>query len=536
MCFVQKEDKGEVYRKVRLSKTPVNVSNPLHTAISKSWESMVGLEIHAQISSKSKMFSGSAVKFSSPPNSLVSFLDASLPGTLPVLNKYCVEAGVLTSLALDCQINRISYFDRKHYFYADLPAGYQITQQRVPLATNGKIEFSLFDQNSSKNEPQKMCVRLKQIQLEHDSGKSLHDDVNHETLVDLNRSGIGLMELVSEPDLQNGSQAAAMVRELQLILQYIGTCDGKMEEGSLRVDANVSVNRPGEPPGTRTEVKNINSARFVKIAIDNEIQRHIQILENGGKVNHETRAFDFKLGQSVSIRDKEGFSDYRFMPEPNLPPLVIYDKKTIMNASKDDIAVNIDDLRKKLPELPEQQRQRLTRHYGIPLLHSMVLMQEDGLVEYFESIVQEKSRNAKTVADWIITVFLKELNAHGMTLKDSPVSSHLIGQLIDLMTDGVVSVNTAKKIMPILFTDETRSLTQIIESKNWAQIRDEKHLQTLCDSVIANNMTVVKAYIDGNNKVFNRLMGLIQHQTQGRADPGLVRKILQTKLEEMKLK
>ncbi|XP_070553935.1 glutamyl-tRNA(Gln) amidotransferase subunit B, mitochondrial-like isoform X1 [Ptychodera flava] len=510
-----------------LKSTPVSQTS--------AWQTMVGLEIHAQVASQSKMFSGSQVQFSSPPNSLVSFFDAALPGTLPVLNKYCVEAGILTALALQGHVNRVSYFDRKHYFYADLPAGYQITQQRVPLATGGRIEFSLFDP-TSRDEPIKKTVRLIQIQLEQDSGKSLHDDENHETLVDLNRSGVGLMELVTKPDMCNGTEAAAMVRELQLILQYIGTCDGRMDEGSLRVDANISVNRPGEPPGTRTEVKNINSARFVKIAIDHEIARHIEILENGGQVLNETRSFDFKSGKTVSMRVKEGFSDYRFMPEPNLPPLIVYDNDTLSRAPDRTGAINIDSLKGGLPELPEERRQRLMKTYGITLKQSLILMHEDGLVEYFERMAQGNvDRDAKKVANWIITVLLKEFNERAIFVKDSPVSPEKLGELIDLMEDGTISVSTGKKMMPLLFNvEESRSLTEIIEAKNWAQIRDERLLKDLCEKIFSSNVDVVRAYLQGNKKVLNRLIGLLQQETQGRADPVIVNRIIKTKLANMK--
>ncbi|XP_070553936.1 glutamyl-tRNA(Gln) amidotransferase subunit B, mitochondrial-like isoform X2 [Ptychodera flava] len=472
-----------------LKSTPVSQTS--------AWQTMVGLEIHAQVASQSKMFSGSQVQFSSPPNSLVSFFDAALPGTLPVLNKYCVEAGILTALALQGHVNRVSYFDRKHYFYADLPAGYQITQQRVPLATGGRIEFSLFDP-TSRDEPIKKTVRLIQIQLEQDSGKSLHDDENHETLVDLNRSGVGLMELVTKPDMCNGTEAAAMVRELQLILQYIGTCDGRMD--------------------------------------DHEIARHIEILENGGQVLNETRSFDFKSGKTVSMRVKEGFSDYRFMPEPNLPPLIVYDNDTLSRAPDRTGAINIDSLKGGLPELPEERRQRLMKTYGITLKQSLILMHEDGLVEYFERMAQGNvDRDAKKVANWIITVLLKEFNERAIFVKDSPVSPEKLGELIDLMEDGTISVSTGKKMMPLLFNvEESRSLTEIIEAKNWAQIRDERLLKDLCEKIFSSNVDVVRAYLQGNKKVLNRLIGLLQQETQGRADPVIVNRIIKTKLANMK--
>uniref|UniRef100_A0AAA9SYS8 Glutamyl-tRNA(Gln) amidotransferase subunit B, mitochondrial n=1 Tax=Bos taurus TaxID=9913 RepID=A0AAA9SYS8_BOVIN len=341
------------------------------------WAAVVGLEIHAQIASNSKLFSGSQVCFAAPPNSLVSFFDASLPGTLPVLNRRCVEAAVMTGLALDCHINRKSLFDRKHYFYADLPAGYQITQQRLPIAVNGSLAYSVY----VGRKPSQMVtrtVRVKQIQLEQDSGKSLHDDLRSQTLIDLNRAGIGLLELVLEPDMSCGEEAATAVRELQLILQALGTSQANMAEGQLRVDANISVHRPGEPLGIRTEVKNLNSARFLAKAIDYEIQRQINELENGGEILNETRSFDFKLGCTVPMRDKEGKQDYRFMPEPNLPPLLLYDSGSLPSGADPQQVINIDQLRERLPELPRVTRQRLVQQYGMLPEHSCVLLGESG--------------------------------------------------------------------------------------------------------------------------------------------------------------
>uniref|UniRef100_A0A8C5SII3 Glutamyl-tRNA amidotransferase subunit B n=1 Tax=Laticauda laticaudata TaxID=8630 RepID=A0A8C5SII3_LATLA len=333
---------------------------------------VVGLEIHAQISSNSKLFSGSQVQFAAPPNSLVSFLDTSLPGTLPVLNRRCVEAAVSTGLALNCTINKKSLFDRKHYFYADLPTGYQITQHRIPIAVNGCLQYFM-QEDKHQNEIVSKTVRIKQIQLEQDSGKSLHDNFRNQTLIDLNRAGIGLMELVMEPDMCCGEEAAAAVRELQLILQALGSSQANMAEGQLRVDANVSVHHPGQLYGVRTEVKNINSARFLAKAIDYEIHRQIEELENGGTILNETRAFDYKLGRTVPMRDKEGKQDYRFMPEPNLPPLVLYDAKSLPAHINDQQVINIDWIRETLPDLPSVKRAKFVERYGLQTQHSFIL-------------------------------------------------------------------------------------------------------------------------------------------------------------------
>ncbi|CAH2301164.1 glutamyl-tRNA(Gln) amidotransferase subunit B, mitochondrial isoform X1 [Pelobates cultripes] len=338
------------------------------------WESVVGLEIHAQINSESKLFSSSRVQFAAPPNSTVSFFDASLPGTLPVINRRCIEAAVMTGLALNCTVNKKSLFDRKHYFYADLPAGYQITQQRLPIAVNGNLTYR-HQVGTKWNEMVTKCVRIKQVQLEQDSGKSLHDDLRRQTLIDLNRAGVGLMEIVMEPDMSCGEEAAAAVRELQLILQALGTSLANMAEGQMRVDANISVHHPGEPLGVRTEVKNLNSARFLAKAIDYEIQRQIKVLDNGGTILNETRSFDYKHGSTIPMRDKEGKQDYRFMPEPNLPPLILYDSKSLPTANMDpEQVVNIDLIKERLPELPSITRERLVEQYGILLEQSYILV------------------------------------------------------------------------------------------------------------------------------------------------------------------
>ncbi|GLH00227.1 Glutamyl-tRNA(Gln) amidotransferase subunit B, mitochondrial [Gryllus bimaculatus] len=327
------------------------------------WQSVVGLEIHAQISSRSKLFSGASTNFGSPVNCNVSFFDAATPGTLPVLNRSCVEAAVLTALALSCKINAVSLFDRKHYFYADLPAGYQITQQRAPIAEDGKLQFQVYTPSIHKK-PYLKSSRIKQLQLEQDSGKSLHDSTEKRSLVDLNRAGVPLMELVFEPDLEDGEEAAALVKELCLILLRLNTCSCKMEEGALRVDANVSVHQPSEPLGTRTEIKNIGSIRGVANAIQFEIQRQINILNKGGVVINETRSWDPVYKQTLPMRDKEEKQDYRYMPEPNLPPLrLLIEGQLIPKDAKN--LVNVRELQNRIPELPEETRRKLIKQYGL---------------------------------------------------------------------------------------------------------------------------------------------------------------------------
>uniref|UniRef100_A0A8B9ZRD3 Glutamyl-tRNA(Gln) amidotransferase subunit B, mitochondrial n=2 Tax=Anas TaxID=8835 RepID=A0A8B9ZRD3_9AVES len=495
------------------------------------WVPVVGLEIHAQISSNSKLFSGSQVQFAAPPNSLVSFFDASLPGTLPVLNRRCVEAAVMTGLALNCSINKKSLFDRKHYFYADLPAGYQITQQRVPIAVNGSLSYSLCIDNKMSQMVTK-TVRIKQIQLEQDSGKSLHDDSRSQTLVDLNRAGVGLMEVVMEPDMCCGEEAAAAVRELQLILQTLGSSQAIMAEGQLRVDANVSVHHPGEPYGVRTEVKNINSIRFLAKAIDYEIQRQIEELENGGTILNETRAFDSKLGCTVPMRDKEGMQDYRFMPEPNLPPLILYDTKSLPANVNHQQVVNIDWIHERLPDLPSAKRAKLVELYGILPEHSFTLVNEDGLTEFFENVVKQTQMKPKKVIGWILNDLLSYLKQHSCTVKESPISSVLLADLLNLLEKKEISASAAKQVFEELWKGEGKTPLEIVKEKKLQLLEDREELEQICQAVIDEHEKEVMAIKAGNQKVINKLIGLVQRATQGRSNPVLVKQILEKKLSE----
>uniref|UniRef100_A0A8C4XIN2 Glutamyl-tRNA(Gln) amidotransferase subunit B, mitochondrial n=1 Tax=Falco tinnunculus TaxID=100819 RepID=A0A8C4XIN2_FALTI len=480
------------------------------------WVPVVGLEIHAQISSNSKLFSGSQVQFAAPPNSLVSFFDASLPGTLPVLNRRCVEAAVMTGLALNCSINKKSLFDRKHYFYADLPAGYQITQQRVPIAVNGSLSYSLCTGNKMSQMVTK-TVRIKQIQLEQDSGKSLHDDTRSQTLVDLNRAGVGLMEVVMEPDMCCGEEAAAAVRELQLILQTLGSSQAVMAEGQLRVDANVSVHHPGEPYGVRTEVKNINSIRFLAKAVDYEIQRQIEELENGGTILNETRAFDSKLG---------------FMPEPNLPPLIVYDAKSLPANMNHQQVVNIDWIHERLPDLPSVKREKLVEQYGILPEHSFTLLNEEGLTEFYENVVKQTQMKPKKVIGWILNDLLSYLKQHSLTVKESPVSSFLLADLLNLLEKKDISSTAAKQVLAELWKGEGKTPLEIVKEKKLELIQDQKELEQICQAVIDGQENEVMAIKAGNQKVLNKLIGLVQRETQGRSNPVLVKQLLEKKLSE----
>uniref|UniRef100_A0A2K5VTR5 Glutamyl-tRNA(Gln) amidotransferase subunit B, mitochondrial n=1 Tax=Macaca fascicularis TaxID=9541 RepID=A0A2K5VTR5_MACFA len=493
------------------------------------WAAVVGLEIHAQISSNSKLFSGSQVRFSAPPNSLVSFFDASLPGTLPVLNRRCVEAAVMTGLALNCHINKKSLFDRKHYFYADLPAGYQITQQRLPIAVNGSLTYGVC---AGKKQSQVIpkTVRIKQIQLEQDSGKSLHDDLRSQTLIDLNRAGVGLLEVVLEPDLSCGEEAATAVRELQLILQALGTSQANMAEGQLRVDANISVHHPGEPLGVRTEVKNLNSIRFLAKAIDYEIQRQINELENGGEILNETRSFHYQLGCTMSMRDKEGKQDYRFMPEPNLPPLVLYDTTSLPAGADPQQVINIDQIRETLPELPSVTRERLVQQYGMLLEHSFTLLNEVGLLEFFQNVIKETRAEPKKVTSWVLNTFLGYLKQQNLAVSESPVTPSALAELLDLLDSRTISSAAAKQVFEELWKREGKTPGQIVSEKQLELMEDRGALEQLCHSMMEAHPQVVMDLKKGNPRAINKLIGLVRKATQSRADPAMIKEILEKKL------
>ncbi|XP_023942507.1 glutamyl-tRNA(Gln) amidotransferase subunit B, mitochondrial [Bicyclus anynana] len=490
----------------------------------KKWQSVVGLEVHAQLNTESKLFSGAENTFGGLVNNCVSLFDAAIPGTLPVLNRKCVELGILTALSLSCKINEVSSFDRKHYFYADLPAGYQITQQRAPLASDGVINFQVFTPGVHKK-PYNKSSKIKQIQLEQDSGKSLHDAELKRSLVDLNRAGAPLIELVFEPDLENGEEAAALVKELVLIVQRLGACTGRMEEGALRVDANVSLRRPGEPLSTRTEIKNIGSVRGVAGAIRHEIDRQRTVLEGGGRIVNETRAWDATTRVTVPMRDKEVVQDYRYMPEPNLPPLRVNLK------TKEDTqdVISVPLIKDKIPELPEESRTKLTKQFQLKPEAAIQLVNEPVLLEFFQTITANRTRNPTKVANLLLNDLLTILHKRKINIDNCPVNDKHLADLIDFLSQNKINLDVCKLVIDEVIEDSTLSVKDLINSKGWFLITDEVVIINKCKEIIDSNPKIVKQYKDGKLKVFNALLGLVAKSTDNKFDMTLASK----KMEEL---
>ncbi|MCF3948631.1 Asp-tRNA(Asn)/Glu-tRNA(Gln) amidotransferase subunit GatB [Acidiphilium sp. AL] len=471
------------------------------------WELVIGLEVHAQIISKSKLFSGAATEFGAEPNSQVSFIDAGFPGMLPVINRECVAQAVRTGLGLDARINLISRFDRKNYFYADLPQGYQISQYDQPIVGAGTVEIEL-------ESGETRSIGITRLHLEQDAGKSMHDQHASKSFVDLNRSGVALMEIVSEPDMRNPEEAGAYLRKLRTILRYLGTCDGNMDEGSMRADVNVSVRKPGEAFRTRCEVKNVNSIRFVMQAVETEARRQIEVWESGGVVEQETRLFDPARGVTRSMRSKEDAHDYRYFPEPDLLPLVL--DETWVAALKND-----------LPELPDAKRARLVRDFGISAYESAIFVMERATADFFETVA--KGRDAKLVANWMLGDFFAALNRTGRNIEDSPVSAKNLGALLDLISDATINGKIAKEVFEIMVeTGDTPGA--IIEARGLRQVTDTGAIDTAIDRVLAANADKVAEYKSGKEKLFGFFVGQVMKAMAGKGNPALVNEALKTKL------
>ena len=467
------------------------------------WEIVIGLEVHAQVISQSKLFSGAATAFGADPNTQVSFIDAGMPGMLPVLNAVCVEQAVKTGCALGAKINLTSVFARKNYFYADLPQGYQISQYEQPIVGEGAIQIDLPGGETK-------TVGIERLHLEQDAGKSLHDQHPSKSYIDLNRAGVALMEIVSRPDMRTSEEAAAYVTKLRSILRYIESCDGNMQEGSLRCDANVSVRRPGDALGTRCEIKNVNSIRFLRQAIEYEARRQIEIIEDGGTIHQETRLFDANKGETRSMRSKEHAHDYRYFPDPDLLPLVL---------SEDFVS----EIRAKLPELPDQKKARFVERFGISPYDASVLVAEKETAAYFEAVVA--GRDPKLVSNWIISELFGRLNKAGKPITESPVSAMALGGLVDLIADDTISGRIAKDVFDEMF-ETGRGASEIVEAKGLKQITDTSAIEAVIADIIANNPTQVEQYKSGNMKIAGWFVGQAMKATGGKANPKLVNDIL----------
>jgi aspartyl-tRNA(Asn)/glutamyl-tRNA(Gln) amidotransferase subunit B len=472
------------------------------------WEVVIGLEVHAQVTSNAKLFSGASATFGAEPNQNVSLVDAAMPGMLPVINHECVRQAVRTGLGLKAEINLVSVFDRKNYFYADLPQGYQISQFKQPIVGEGVLRIDLAD-GSSRD------IGIERLHLEQDAGKSMHDQHPSKSYIDLNRTGVALMEIVSRPDMRSAAEAAAYVRKMRSILRYLGTCDGNMEEGSMRADVNVSVRRPGEELGTRTETKNLNSLRFIQQAIDFEVARQIEVIEDGGTIDQETRLFDTSTGATRTMRSKEDAHDYRYFPDPDLLPLVIPQE-------------DVDALAAGLPELPDQIKDRLTGEYGLSAYDAAVITEERETAIYYEAA--SNGRDRKLTANWMTVELFGALNKSGQTLAECKVTPECLGGLVGLISDGTISGKIAKEVFADMF-ESGKDASTIVEEKGLKQVSDSGAIETLIDGVIAANGDKVTEYRGGKDKLFGFFVGQVMKQSGGQANPGMVNEILRKKLD-----
>ena len=474
------------------------------------WEIVLGLEVHAQVASKAKLFSGAATEFGAEPNSQVSLVDAAMPGMLPVINWFCVEQAVRTGLGLKAQINNYSVFDRKNYFYPDLPQGYQISQFQQPIVGEGAIEIDLADGAVKE-------IGIERLHLEQDAGKSLHDQHPNMSFVDLNRSGVALMEIVSNPDMRSAAEAQAYVKKLRAILRYLGTCDGNMEQGSLRADVNVSVRKPGDELGTRCEIKNVNSIRFIGQAIEYEARRQVDLIEDGGTVEQQTRLFDPKTGETRAMRSKEEAHDYRYFPDPDLLPLEFSQEF-------------VDEIAKDLPELPDEKKARFINDYGLTPYDAGVLVGEAENAAFFEAAAE--GQDAKAVANMVIGSVFAGLNKADLDIADSPVSAAQVGQLVGLIADDTVSGRSAKEVFELMFEDgpdQGKNPAVIIEEKGLKQVTDTGAIEAAVDEVIDANPDKV-AQAKERPKMAGWFVGQVMQATGGKANPQAVNKLVMLKL------
>ncbi len=475
------------------------------------WEIIIGLEVHAQVTSEAKLFSGASTEFGRAQNDNVSLVDAAMPGMLPVINEECVRQAVKTGLGLKAQINNRSIFDRKNYFYPDLPQGYQISQFKDPIVGEGTIIISVGPDNKGQFEDTE--IGIERLHLEQDAGKSIHDQ--HPTLsyVDLNRSGVALMEIVSKPDMRSADEAKAYLTKLRTILRYLGTCDGNMDEGSMRADVNVSVRKPGGEFGTRCEIKNVNSIRFVGQAIEYEARRQIAIIEDGGVIDQETRLFDPGKGETRSMRSKEDAHDYRYFPDPDLLPLEFSQEY-------------VDALAKELPELPDEKKDRLVNDLGLSVYDASILVTEQTIANFFEKVAE--GRDGKLAANWIINDLLGALNKAGKEIEDSPVSPEQLGAIISMIQDETISGKIAKELFEIVF-NEGGDPAQIVEERGMKQVTDTGAIEAAVDEIIANNPDQVEK-AKAKPQLAGWFVGQVMKATGGKANPQAVQKLVREKL------
>lgn len=472
------------------------------------WEVICGLEIHCQIISKSKIFSGASTEFGDDVNENVSFVDAGMPGMLPTLNMECVHQAVKTGLGLNAVINKYSEFSRKNYFYADLPQGYQITQFVHPIVGEGAIDIDLADGTTK-------TIRIERMHIEQDAGKSIHDIDPKKSFIDLNRAGVGLMEIVTKPDFRAPEEAGAFLRKLRSILRYLGTCDGNMDEGSMRCDVNVSVRPLGSDEfRTRCEMKNVNSVKFVMQAIESEAKRHVEVYENGGEICQETRQFDPVTLSTKVMRKKEFAHDYRYFPEPDLPPLIL----------SDDFIAKIKN---ELIELPDAKKARFVNELGLTAYDAMVICENKEVALFFEKAAA--GRDAKKVANWLMGDFFAMLNKKNLEIKDSPVSAENLGKLVDLISKDVISGKIAKDVFEIM-AETGENPEEIVEKKGLKQVTDTSAIEAIIDMVIAVNPDNVASYKAGKVNLMGWFVGQVMKQSQGKANPAMVNKLLQEKL------
>ncbi|MGZ5940200.1 MAG: Asp-tRNA(Asn)/Glu-tRNA(Gln) amidotransferase subunit GatB [Rhizomicrobium sp.] len=470
------------------------------------WEIVIGMEVHAQILSQSKLFSGAAIEFGAEPNTQVSYVDAAMPGMLPVINKKCVEQAVRTGLGLKAQINLVSVFDRKNYFYPDLPSGYQISQYKNPIVGEGEVFIDLKDGETVR-------VGIERLHMEQDAGKSLHDQHPDHSYVDLNRAGVALMEIVTRPDMRSSEEAAAFLKKLRAIVRYLGTCDGNMDEGSMRADVNVSVRKPGGPLGTRCEIKNVNSMRFIAQAVEYEARRQVDLVEDGGTVRQETRLFDARAGETRPMRSKEEAHDYRYFPDPDLMPLVL-----------DEAWVR--EIQKSLPELPDEKKARLIKA-GLSPYDASVLVAEKESADYFEEMVSAGAE-PKAAANWLNNEYFGRLNKAGIAIADGPVSAAANAAIIEMVAANVISGKIAKDLLDIVWS-EGGDPRVIVESRGLKQVTDTSAIEKAIDTVIATNPDKVEE-VKAKPKMVSWFVGQVMKATGGKANPGVVNALLKSRL------